>query len=75
MTEDHVSPTKTLWILTCDIGFANELYPFYATSEEEAEQKAQAWIEQRGPRILGRVSLKPSPHGLRILERELPGSI
>ncbi len=75
MTEDHVLPTKMLWILTCDIGFADELYPFYAVSEEEAEQKAQAWIEQRGSRILGRVSLKPSPHGLRIFERELPGMI
>lgn len=76
MTEEHqLSPTRTLWILICDIGYANELYPFYAVSEEEAEQKAQAWIARQGSRIQSRVSLKASPHGFRILERELPGNI
>ena len=53
MTEEqHVPPTKTLWILMCDIGYAVELHPFYAVSEQEAEQKAQAWIEQQGSRII-----------------------
>lgn len=74
MTEEHhVPPTKTLWMLMCDIGYAVELHPFYAVSEQEAEQKAQTWIEQQGPRILSRISLKPSPHGFRILRTELPG--
>jgi hypothetical protein len=76
MTAEHPQKTvKTLWLLICVLSYGNELYPFYAVSEEEAEQKAQAWINQQGPRIRGRISLNPSPNGFTIHYRELPGRI
>lgn len=74
-TSEPAGPSRILWLLTCDIGYADEVHPFYAISEEEAEQKAQAWIEQQGPRILRRTSLRPSPNGFTIHWRELPGKI
>ncbi len=76
MTTEHPKKTiKTLWLLICALSYGNELYPFYATSEEEAEQKAKAWIERQGSRILARISLAPSPNGFTIHYRVLPGHI
>lgn len=76
MTEEpQEGETRTLWLLICDIGYADEIHIIYATSEEDAEHKAQIWIEQQGERIKKRISLTPRPHGFRILKRELPGTI
>ncbi len=73
--ELNVGPEKILWLLICDLGYANILVPFYATSEEEAEQEAQVWIGKQGPRILRRISLQPYPCGFKIHHRELPGKL
>lgn len=76
MTEEpQEERAKTLWLLICDIGYADEIHIIYAISEEEAEHKAQAWIEQQGERIKKRISLTARPHGFRILEKELPGKL
>jgi hypothetical protein len=73
------APTKhlTLWLLECyEQGSEwHELVPFYAVSEEEAEQKAQQWIEQKSPRIFIRVKLQAYPKGFLIYRRTLPGEI
>ena len=73
--ERQEGPHKMLWLLICDVGYANEIYPLYAVSEEEAELKAQEWITRQGARILRRVSLTPKPEGFRLSFRELPGQV
>ncbi len=65
---------KTLWILTCDVGYANQLYSFYAHSREEAEQITQAWIEQQGKRILHRLTLSEYPAGFVVHHWRIPGT-
>jgi hypothetical protein len=64
---------QTLWVLVCDVGYAHECHLLYASTPEEAEQQAQAWIEQQGERILRRLNLYPSPGGFTIARTYVPG--
>ncbi len=62
-----------LWLAICDLGYADECYPFYARSPVEAEQKARAWIDKQGKRILSLRTLRLCPHGFTVLRAHLPG--
>lgn len=73
--EQQEEPKKMLWLLICDVGYADEIHPLYAVSTEEAEEKAQEWIARHGSRILRRVSLSAKPEGFRLNFRELPGQL
>ncbi len=65
---------KTLWILTCDVGYANQLFSFYASSQEEAETRAQVLLQQQGKRILHRLSLIEYPNGFVVHHWRIPGT-
>lgn len=72
----EIAPTKMLWILeyTEGDGYWCKLVPFYAVSEQDAEQQVQKWIEQRPYKIV-RTGLRPYPQGFRIHREMLPGKI
>jgi hypothetical protein len=66
---------RTLWILAYYNGAHCSLRPFYALSEDDAENQVQAWIEQQLPSKIVRESLRAFPGGFKFGTGELPGKI
>ncbi len=63
----------TLWILFCRMSKDTDtLFPFYAKDREQAEQKAEAILQQYR---YERLDLKAYPCGFRMVFAYLPGRI
>ena len=73
---EEIVPEKMLWLLECTEGDGDwsKLVPFYALSEQDAEQQTQKWIEQYPYKIV-RTGLRAYPQGFRMRLRTLPGKI
>jgi hypothetical protein len=73
---EDIAPEKMLWILEYTEDDSNwyKLVPFYAISEQDAEQQVQEWIEQIPYRVF-RKGLRAHPQGFRMHRRTLPGKI
>ena len=74
--EEESARKKTLWILACENGFGRwiEVFPLYATSEEDAELQAQILlVQETARRPLVRFSLKPFPEGFIMGRRKMQG--
>ena len=73
MSEETASQ-KTLWMLECENGYSRELFPIYALSEEEANERAEEYI-RKSARPLTRVELRSFPGGFTIHHSSLPGKV
>lgn len=76
--KEPVEKKKTLWILACEngIGLWIEVFPLYATSEEDAELQAQILlVQETAKRPLVRFCLKPFPEGFIMGRRKMQGRI
>ena len=63
----------TIWILFCRMSKDTDtLFPFYAKDREQAEQKAEAILQQYR---YERLDLKAYPCGFRMVFAYLPGRI
>lgn len=75
MSEKLETITKVLWMLAYDDdGLCDKLVPFYASSEEDAEQQARHYIECLPCEVILR-SLRAYPTGFVLMYERLPGRV
>lgn len=72
----HPEPVKTLWMLVCHTqgNDTYQLVPFYAFSEEDAEQQVQHWLSKQSCST-ARISLRSFPDGFVICRQRLRGTM
>ncbi|MGB8343871.1 MAG: hypothetical protein WCD86_03250 [Ktedonobacteraceae bacterium] len=74
--EDQAQETRTLWMLVCDAEHFSENVPIYATSEEDARQRAEIWLKkQQETRRITFDELRHCPDGFRLGRSMLPGTL
>ncbi len=71
---EEAAPQRTLWMLECWKGNYHQLIPFYALSEEDANELANKHIRE-SDKHLTRVSLQAFPGGFVIHRSCLPGKV
>lgn len=71
----HPEQVKTLWMLVCHAQEhdTHQLVPFYAVSEEDAEQQVQQWLSRQSCSMV-RISLRSFPDGFVICRQRLRGT-